>query len=421
VAAAAPRDPAGAWKNPDVSGGGSIETTPVQVRRVSAVLRGEGDRVVPLELFFDLVFVLAFTQCTALMAEQPTWEGLAKGLLVLGVLWWCWVGYAWLTSVVNPEEGVVRLAMFGAMAALLVVGLAVPGAFEDHGLLLACAYGLVRVGHIALFAIASRDDRALRQSVIGLAVSTAIAVGILVGASFADGMLQGGLWALALGLDMAGPYFFGSEGWRLVPAHFAERHGLVIILALGESIVVLGIGASHGLAAGVVVAATIGIAISCALWWMYFDVVALISERRLQDAAPGRERNEMARDTYSYLHFPMVAGIVLLALGLEQTLAHVHEPLEWEPAVALLGGVALYLLAHVAIRLRNAHSLSWVRLGLAGVLLALIPLAHEVDALVAIAIVAGLLALAIAWETVHYGERRRRLRQHLDEAPPTPS
>lgn len=413
----------GAWQNRAVSSGGSIEarTTSVHVRRVSAVLRGEGERVVPLELFFDLVFVLAFTQCTALMAEQPTWEGIAKGLLVLGVLWWSWVGYAWLTSTVNPEEGVVRLAMFAAMAALLVVALAVPEAFDDYGLLLACAYALVRIGQIVLFAIASRDDPNLRRSVTGLAVSSAIAVTILVGASFADGLLQGGLWALALGLDMVGPYLFGAEGWKLVPGHFAERHGLVVILALGESIVVLGIGASHGLEAGVVAAAVVGIAISCALWWMYFDVVALISERRLQRAAPGRERNEMARDTYSYLHFPLVAGIVLLALGLEKTLAHVDEPLEWEPAAALLGGVALYLLGHVAIRLRNAHSLSRVRLGLALVMLALVPVAHELDALVTIAIVAVLLALAIAWENAHYGERRRRLRRHLDDPELEPS
>lgn len=399
-----------------MSSGGSIETTTsVHLRRVSAVLRSDGERVVPLELFFDLVFVLAFTQCTALMAAEPTWEGLVKGLLVLGVLWWSWVGYAWLTSVVNPEEGVVRLAMFGAMAALLVVALSVPGAFEDYGLLLACAYALVRIGHIVLFAIASRDDPGLRHSVVGLAVSTAIAVTILVGASFADGLLQGGLWALALALDMGGPYFFGSEGWKLVPGHFAERHGLVIILALGESIVVLGIAASHGLDAGLVVAAVVGIAISFALWWMYFDVVALISERRLSAAPPGRERNEMARDTYSYLHFPMVAGIVLAALGLEKTLAHVDEPLKWEPAAALLGGVALYLLAHVAIRLRNAHSLSRVRLGLAALLVALIPLAHEVDSLVTVTIVAVLLALAIAYETSTYGERRLELRQRLGE------
>src|SRR5918999_2830080 len=132
-------------------------TTEARSRRLRAVLR-EGERVTPLELFFDLVFVLALTQCTALMADAPTWEGLAQGMLILGVLWWSWVGYSWLTSVVDPEEGVVRIAMFAAMAALLVAALCVPQAFGDEALLFACAYAAVRGAHIVLFLVASRDD-----------------------------------------------------------------------------------------------------------------------------------------------------------------------------------------------------------------------------------------------------------------------
>src|ERR671924_872583 len=149
--------------------------------RLAAVLREE-ERVMPLELFFDLVFVLAITQCTALMSHDPTWEGLAQGMLVLGVLWWSWVGYAWLTSVVEPEEGGVRFAIFAAMAALLVVALCVPEAFDNLALLFACCYAVVRMGQIALFMVASRDDPALRQSVIGLAGGTAIGTGLLVAA-----------------------------------------------------------------------------------------------------------------------------------------------------------------------------------------------------------------------------------------------
>ena len=179
--------------------------------RLTAVLREES-RVTPLELFFDLVFVLALTQCTALMADEPTWEGLAKGLLVLGVLWWSWVGYAWLTSVVDPEEGAVRLVMFAAMAALLVVALCVPEAFGDEALLFACAYAIVRFAQIALFVLASRDDPGLRHSVSGLLASTAVGVGLLVAASFADGTLQGALWALALALDMGGPLLHRPRG-----------------------------------------------------------------------------------------------------------------------------------------------------------------------------------------------------------------
>src|SRR4051812_41605836 len=156
------------------------------------------------------------------MAAQPTAEGLAKGLLILGLLWWAWVGYAWLTSVVDPEEGTVRLAIFGAMAALLVVALCVPHVFGDRALLFACAYAVVRAAHIVLFVVASREDPGLRRSVGGLAVGTAIGVALLIGGAFAPTGLQLGLWTLALGLDMVGPYLFGSEGWTLVPGHFAE-------------------------------------------------------------------------------------------------------------------------------------------------------------------------------------------------------
>jgi len=250
-------------------------------------------------LFFDLVFVLALTQCTALMADEPTWEGLTKGLLILGMLWWSWVGYAWLTSVVDPEEGSVRFAIFAAMAALLVAALCVPAAFDDLGLLFACSYLVVRVAHIILFMAASRDDPGLRKSVSGLAISTAIGTGLLVTASAADGALQGGLWALALALDAGGPYFFGAEGWKLIPSHFAERHGLIVIIALGESIVAIGVGSEKGVDAGVVIAAVFGIAVAAALWWLYFDVVARVAERRLANAEPGREQNEIARDSFS--------------------------------------------------------------------------------------------------------------------------
>jgi low temperature requirement protein LtrA len=380
---------------------------------VTAVLRSE-ERVMPLELFFDLVFVLALTQCTALMADVPTWEGLAQAMLILGVLWWAWVGYAWLTSVVNPEEGIVRFAIFAAMAGLLVAALCVPEAFGGSALLFACAYGLVRAAHIVLFLVASRDDPDLRRSTLGLAGGTAVGVGLLVAASFASGPLQGAIWGLALLLDMGEPYVFGSEGWKLVPGHFVERHGLIVIIALGESIVAIGVGA-EGLEvdAGVVAAAALGIGAAAALWWLYFDIVALVAERRLSNAAPGREQNDVARDSYSYLHLPMVAGIVLLALGLKKTLEHVGDPLDTIPAVAMLGGTALYLLAHVAFRWRNVHRFSVQRLLCAAVLCALIPVALEVAALLTLGLLVAVLAAVIAYETVHFAELRDRLRHQL--------
>jgi len=370
----------------------------------------------PLELFFDLVFVLAITQCTALMSDDPTWSGLAKGILVLGLLWWTWVGYAWLTSVVDPEEGAVRIALFAAMAGLLIVAICVPEAFDNLALEFAVAYGVVRAAHIALFVLASRDDPALRRSVWGLAAGATVGVGLVIGGAFLDNLGQGALWALALALDMSGPYLFGSEGWKLVPGHFAERHGLIIIIALGESIVAIGLGAGTNLTWGIAAAATLGIALAAAMWWLYFDVVALVSARRLARAPEGRERNELARDSYSYLHFPMVAGIILFALGLKKTLGHVEDPLDLVPAFALLGGVALYLLGLVAFRYRHIHSINRQRLGLAVLLFALIPAATELPALAILALVAALLWAMIVYETIGYGEGRARVR-HGDEAP----
>src|SRR6266540_2195970 len=343
---------------------GAMATTApsTQAPRLGAVLREE-ERVTPLELFFDLVFVLAITQCTALMAAHPTWTGVAQAMLVLGVLWWSWA---------------------------------------------------VRAAHIALFLLAARDDPALRKSIVaGIGGSSALAVGLLLAAAAADGGLQLAIWAIALLLDFGGPYLFGSEGWKLAPGHFAERHGLIFLIALGESIVAIGVGAKGDVDAGVVVAATLGMAVAAAMWWLYFDVVALVAERRLATAAVGREQNEMARDSYSYLHFPMVAGVILLALGLKKTLGAVEDPLKLVPAAAILGGPAIYLLAHVAFRLRNVHTLNKQRLVSAVALVAFIPAAVELPSLATLAILAGLLTALIAYEAVRFAEARDRVRHQL--------
>ena len=316
----------------------------------------------------------------------------------------------------------MRIAMFVAMASLGIVALCVPEAFDDRALAFALAYGVVRGGHVALFALASRDDPALRRSVSALAVSATIAVSLLIVASFFDATVTAALWGLSIVFDWAGPALFRAEGWmdgwKLVPAHFAERHNLVIIIALGESIVVLGHAAEGELTAGVYVAAVLGIGLASAVWWIYFDVVALVTERRLALATAGRQRNVLARDSYSYLHYPMVAGIILAAFGLEATLAHVGDPLEAVPAFGLLGGIAIYLLAHVALRLRNAHTLNRQRLVLALVLIALWPLAREITALATLAVVNVLTWVMIAYEMGTYDERRYRLRHGLEVDPP---
>jgi low temperature requirement protein LtrA len=377
--------------------------------RLSAVRR-EGERVTPLELFFDLVFVLAITECTSLMSHHPTWSGLAQGLLVLGVLWWAWASYAWLTSVIDPEAGPVRLVFFAAMAAMLIAAICVPEAFGDLALVFALSIGFFRVAHIALFMIAGSDSPGIRRSTEALAVSTAIAVGLLAAASAFDGLAQAALWVLALALDFGGPYFFGIEGWQLVPGHFAERHGLIVIIALGESIVEIGAGAAGRLDLGIGLAAVLGVGIAAALWWVYFDVVALISAKRLADAEAGPIQNALARDSYSYIHLFLVAGIVMTAFGLKTAIAHTDAHLHWVTAFALLGGIALYLLGLVAFRYRHKRTWNLNKIVFAAVLLVLTPLATRIPALATVAIAAGLLALLVIREHAGYDERRDRLR-----------
>ncbi len=387
----------------------SDPTTTSRRRRITAVRR-QGEQVTPLELFFDLIFVLAVTQCTAMMAATPTWTGVFRALLVLATLWWAWVGYAWLTSVVDPEEGSVRFAIFGAMAALLVVTLCIPLAFDGSALAFAIAYGAVRTGQIVLFTLGSRDEPDLRASVIGLAGSSAVGVGLIALASAFDGTAQVLIWLAAVVLDVLGPFLFGSKGWQLEPHHFAERHGLIVIIALGESIVAIGVGASDRIDGGIVAAVVIGVAAVSAMWWTYFDVTMHAAGDRLEHTPAGQEQNELARDAYSYAHFLMVAGIVLFALGLKKTVGHVGDPLGAVPAAALSGGAAVYYLGHTAFRWRVTASINVPRLALAVVLIALLPLMSRVDAIVALSIIAALLWVAIAYETVTMRDVRRQIR-----------
>ena len=367
--------------------------------------------VLPLELFFDLVFVLAVTQCTALMAANPTWSGMGQGLLALTALWWAWTSYAWLTSVIDPEQDATRITIFSAMGAMLVVSLCVPEAFGDLALTFALAYAAVRSIQILLFTLASPDDADLRRSVLGLGISSAISVGLLVGAAFVDAPYREVLWLIAILCDLLGPFLFGSAGWRLVPGHFAERHGLIVIIALGESIVAIGVGAAHAtIDAAVIAVAVLGVFLSAALWWLYFDVAALATERRLSAMEAGQQQNALARDAYSYVHLLLVAGIVLLALGLKSVMAHVSEPLHIEAAVALAGGVALYLFGHVAFRYRFTRTINRERLGVGIVLVVLVPVATTVPAWAALVLVAVITWALVTYETTAWSDTRKYIR-----------
>jgi low temperature requirement protein LtrA len=374
-----------------------------------------GQRVTFLELFFDLVVVFAITQVTSLTAHTPTWGGLLRGLLLLGALWWAWASYAWLTNTLDPEEGAVRLAMFAATAAMLVASLAAPNVFGREGVTFGVAYFLVRALHLVLYAIAGRGDRDLFRAVARFVPFATLGPIMLVIAGFQDGPAKLALWGVALAIDYLGVVVGHMQGWRVSPEHFAERHGLVMIIALGESIFAIGIGAAGlPLDAEVIGASLLGLVVLATLWWSYFDWWVFAAQARLAEES-GAERAALARDLFSYLHLPLVAGIVLFALGLEVTLAHVDRPLRTVPALGLCGGVALYLLGHVAMRLRMGGGLGRGRPVAAVLLLGLFPVAREVPALVALSLVATVCLALIAYEVLWHRASRAFIRSRRGE------
>src|SRR5690349_9241242 len=368
--------------------------------------RGGEQRVKPLELFFDLVFVLSFTQVTLKMAHDPGWANLGEGLLILAAVWWAWAAYGWLTNSINPDENLNRIAMFAAMGGMLVVSLAIPQAFGDRGVLFGCAYFFVRAVQLVLYVrnTPGAAENGDLQAILKLAPGFLLGSALLIAAGLLDGGARASVWIIAILVDWSTPLLFGTEEFHLDPGHFAERHGLIVLIALGESVLAIGAASGITLTAGQVFAALFGIVVVAALWWAYFDVVAIVAERRLTEA-PAGEQAPLARDAYSYLHFPLIAGIVLLALGLKETLAATGEQLETVPALALCCGPALYLLGQIAFRERVLGSFSPHRAFAVVILLALIPLALGADALVALAIVSAVLAALIAYEAVHFREQ----------------
>ena len=370
----------------------------------------EEHQVTPVELFFDLVFVFAITQVTKLLANDPTWHGVLRGMLVLAALWWAWTTYASLTSAIDVDEGGVRLAMLASTGTMLVVALAVPEAFGDEAVLFGAAYLLVRLMHLVLSYLAGHDDPDSRGALIRFAPTALLGASLLLVAGFIGGNARIVVWVVALTVDYLGPLVVGmGGGWRMAPEHFAERHGLIILIALGESIIAIGAGAGLTPTTGVVVAALLGIVVVTALWWLYFDVAAIFARTRLIQAT-GLEQARLARDAYNYLHLPMVAGIVLFALGLKTTIHHVHAELDTVPAVALCGGAALYLLGHIAFLYRTTRRLFRRRTIGAVALLALIPVAIVVPALVALALVSAVCSAVAAYEVLRYRESRLRVR-----------
>ncbi len=396
---------------------------------------GEDETVTPLELFFDLVFVYALTQVTALMssADPLTGRVLLEATVVLSLVWWCWVGFSWIGNLVRADEGVSRAAFIGVMGAVFVAALAIPEAFHDlpgglsGPLVFAACYGVVRYVHVGLFVYAARHgrDRGLLVQLAKFGLVTTTSVALMVAGSVAGGDAQLVLWLLAVAVDYVGTQAIGAGGWRLYsPTHFSERHGLIIIIALGESIVAIGVGATaYPVATALILGAVLGIMLVAAMWWVYFDVTALAAERRLV-REPDATRAALARDSYSYLHLPMVAGVVLGALGLKKVLGYIadddrgwSESLHGIPLWGLHAGPALYLVALILFRLRNIGSLSRSRPVAAAMLLAAAPLGERIGVLLDLLLVTAIMGGLIAFEAIRYSESRHRIR-HLDDHDP---
>ena len=393
-------------------------------RRARVETTGERAAVTPLELFFDLVFVFAITQITDLMAEDPTVGNVFRGVLVIGVLWWTWVGYSWLGNIARADEGIIRVAMFVAMGGVFIAAITIPEAFDDgpgglHGpTVFAVCYFVVRLVHLFMFWIVSRDDRDLRGQVLRWAPSMVVGTVLLLIAAQTSGTTQTLLWVAALLGDYVGTYLSGT-GWRLASAsHFAERHGLIILIALGESIVATGIGiAKVPVSLPIVAAVLLGLAISGALWWAYFDVTALLTEQALA-AATGERQIRLARGGYTFLHLPMIIGVVLLSLGLKKAIGYVAgvdehtlaDPLYGVPMAVLYGGTALYLLAHVGFKHFMTGNLSVLRIVVAVLLVALAPVMALVPALVSLTVLAMVVMTLVGIETHRYRELRHAIR-----------
>jgi low temperature requirement protein LtrA len=377
---------------------------------------GDGARTTTLELFYDLVFVFAITQISHLLLADLTLRGAWHSALVLMVVWWAWNYTTWVTNELDPDSSAVRMLLIGIMLASLLMAVAIPEAFGDRALLFAAAYVSIQVGrHVFLtFLAAGRGTIERERAGRILAWFVAASVFWLAGGVADDGA-RAPLWLVALALDYGAPAVLynapglrrlGHETWQVQTSHFAERFQLFVIIALGESIVITGATTSDlHLTTARLVAFAIAFLGTAALWWLYFDYVARIAERRLELAA---NRTQLARDGYTYLHVVLVAGVLLSAVGDELVIAHPGEELPARELAAVVGGPALYLLSHVLFRLRMAGSISWKRTGGALVCIALGFLGAVTPSIVLAALLVAVLVGVVVAERVAAARRAAR-------------
>lgn len=393
------------------------------------------ESVTPLELFFDLVFVYALTQVTALLATHLSMRGLLEGMVVLALVWWCWVGFSWLGNAVVADEGATRVFFIAVMAVMFVASIAIPESYVDlpgglsGPMVFAVCYALVRYIHLGLYGYVARSggDRDLSRTLFSFGAVASASIALMIAGAAVGGTAQLVLWIGAIAIDYVGTQLINPAGWRLsAPRHFSERHGLIVLIALGESIVSIGVGATdYPVAVPLIVAAVLGIVVSAMLWWLYFDVTALAAEHILAESQ-GRDRTARARDAYSYLHLPMVAGVVLLALGLKKSLSYIstaddhtwRDSLHGIPLWALHLGPALYLLALVAFRYRNVGTFGTSRPVAAVLLVVSAPLGGAIGVLTDLGVVAAILIGLVVFEAVRFAETRHHIR-HGHELDPT--
>jgi low temperature requirement protein LtrA len=364
-----------------------------------------------LELFFDLVFVFAFTQVTALILEDTSVEGFLRAALVLAMVWWAWSAYAWMTNAIDIENVVTRLIIFAAMAAGFFMALAVPDAFQDEAPWFAVAYFVVRVLNPTLYLWRARGDAELARGMARLAPWFLVAATVALAGGFVDPDYRAWFWLASLAIDVVGTLRVARVGWRVSPSHFAERFALIVIIALGESIVAIGIGTSElerdtTYALSVVVAFA-GVA---ALWWAYFDFTAIAAERALHRASP-QARGPLARDVFTYFHYPIVLGIIFYAVAAKKTLEHPLDPLSEAGRWALGLGVALFLASFALMRFRVIRRIAWERLAAAAAALVVAVALDGTDAIVTLAAVILVLVLFVAVETARLREVRAEVRR----------
>jgi low temperature requirement protein LtrA len=357
-------------------------------------------RVTTIELLFDLVFVYAITNVTGLMEHEIGGEAVLEGLITLAVVWFGWCSYAWLGNQARADRGVLRLAMVVAMGAMFFVAISIPHAFEDHGnaaAVLVIAYAVVRLTHLAVYLIAAGDDAQLRSVIYAmLGVSTVMLVLLSIGA-LAGAESQRVWWLAAVVSDQIGVYVVRSTRWRMPSApHFAERFGLVVIIAIGESVVAVGVSTSSAdLSGRDAVALVCGLAIAVCIWWLYFDEGAAKAEDVLLKSSQ-LERVRLGRDSYTYVHFVLVGGIVFVALGLLLLIGD-HGHLD-AGRNALYGGVACYLVGDCLFCWRHLGDVKVIRLAAAALIVAGIPSLGGLTTLGQVAVPAVALIALVVFE-----------------------